>query len=366
MIKKIYKNYSTSNEKHSFYLIKYSPWPFYISVTLLLILLFTVFHIFHLSWYNNFLASSWHILPKPIYSTLKFFYNFFFSVPYAIIDTNFWNIPTILGFRFVDDIYPTEHPFDAAVKLWKYSYGYSVELVLNNFLWLTFHTKILYFLSFLIFGMSIIGWTKDLIIESVYMGYHTNAVKKNLAQGFMLFILSETMFFIGFFWGYFHFSLAPAALIGLQWPPEGIKPINPSGLAFINTVLLLYSSVTLHYAYKLFFTKNPAKTFHFLFITIILGIIFLICQIIEYINLHFSINSSVYGSIFFLLTGCHGLHVFVGLILLIISSFRLLKAHFSKSSHLGFKVAIWYWHFVDIIWIFVYLIIYWWTFLRSY
>lgn len=219
---------------------------------------------------------------------------------------------------------------------------------------------ILFFIGFLSVLFIIILWFKDIIIEGTFEGCHTKQVQKSLIIGFILFIFSEIMFFISFFWAFFHSSLFPSIEIGLSWPPINMSTIllNPLGIPLLNTLLLLFSGITLTLGH-LFLRKGLwFETIICLVLTIGLGETFLGFQFIEYILAGFDISDGIYGSTFFLCTGFHGLHVLIGYIFLSIIEFRTYICHFSKFHHIGFLCAAWYWHFVDVIWLFLYVSIY--------
>lgn len=210
-----------------------------------------------------------------------------------------------------------------------------------------------------IFIYSFYSWLKDVIKEGLE-GYHTKAVQKSLQLGFLLFIISELMLFFSFFWAYFHFAINPAFSIGGEWPPLGIQEIDWRGLPLLNTVLLLSSGVTITWAHRSILSHFRQQTLQALFLTILLGVIFLACQYTEYVTAPFSINDSCFGSIFFMATGFHGFHVFVGLLFLTTAFYRLYTYQMTTEHHLHFLVGAWYWHFVDIIWLFLFIVIYMW------
>nr|WKU84004.1 cytochrome c oxidase subunit III [Microdon globosus] len=203
-------------------------------------------------------------------------------------------------------------------------------------------------------------WWRDISRESTYQGLHTIYVIKGLQWGMMLFILSEILFFISFFWAFFHMSLSPSIELGLNWPPKGIQPFNPFSIPLLNTTILISSGITVTWAHHSLMNNNYSQTNQALFFTIILGIYFTILQSYEYMSAPFSIADSVYGSTFFLMTGFHGIHVMIGTTFLMICLIRHFNNHFSKTHHFGFEAAAWYWHFVDIVWLFLYISIYWW------
>jgi len=204
-------------------------------------------------------------------------------------------------------------------------------------------------------------WWRDVLRESTLQGHHTKAVKEGLKLGMILFIVSEAFLFLAFFWAFFHSALAPTIFIGAIWPPVGVQLFNPLGVPLLNTIILLSSGVTITWAHYSIYVPNAdykKKTVLGLFFTIVLGLLFTFFQGVEYLEAPFSINDGIYGSIFYITTGLHGLHVIIGTTFLIVNFVRLLRNHFSFNDHLSFELAIWYWHFVDAIWIFVYLFIY--------
>nr|YP_009164250.1 cytochrome c oxidase subunit III [Taeniogonalos taihorina]AIE11788.1 cytochrome c oxidase subunit III [Taeniogonalos taihorina] len=213
--------------------------------------------------------------------------------------------------------------------------------------------------SFFLMMLLFYQWWRDVIRESMYQGEHTSYIVKMMKFGMILFIMSELLFFISFFWSYFHFYLAPSMDIGMMWPPEGIKMFNPMNIPMLNTVILISSGATLTYSHYNILKMNYYLSKKWLMLTIFLGIYFSLLQWYEYNESLFSIWDSVYGSNFYLLTGFHGLHVIIGTIFLLICLIRLLKLEFSSIHHFGFEAASWYWHFVDVVWLFLYLFIYW-------
>jgi heme/copper-type cytochrome/quinol oxidase subunit 3 len=177
----------------------------------------------------------------------------------------------------------------------------------------------------------------------------------------MLFLVSEVMFFFALFWTFFHSSLSPDIGIGGIWPPKGINIIPYYQLPLLNTIILLTSGASITWSHLLF-TAGERKILvsYPLALTILHGFIFTFVQGYEYVHASFTISDSIYGSIFYLITGFHGFHVILGTVALIIAYLRLVHGSFTISNHLGLIFAIWYWHFVDVIWIFLYIIVYWW------
>ena len=262
--------------------------------------------------------------------------------------------------------------------------------------------------AWFIFTAALFFWFTTVVFESG-RGHHTIIVRQGLRYGMILFIVSEIMFFFAFFWAFFHVSLSPSVAIGGIWPPKSIQSLDVWGLPLVNTLLLLSSGVTITFAHRaLLQSTNYTFINNFdkhLLATIILGITFLCCQGIEYkYGITFRWKENVYGSTFFVTTGFHGLHVTIGTIFLLFCLIRSLitasrfwgeNSHFkffathifrltnkeqettflnnlkdlqnflstygiTKDQHLGFEAAAWYWHFVDVVWIFLFITIYWW------
>nr|AUT77305.1 cytochrome c oxidase subunit 3 [Polyrhachis dives] len=205
-------------------------------------------------------------------------------------------------------------------------------------------------------------WWRDILRESTYQGFHTYFVYLGLRLGMILFIISEIFFFISFFWAYFHSSLAPAMEIGQLWPPMGITPFNPYDIPLLNTIILVSSGLSITWTHHAIINKNFKESYMSLIMTIMLGFYFSILQFFEYYESPFTISDSIYGSSFFIATGFHGIHVIIGTSFLLISLYRLVNLHFSSYHHFGFEAAAWYWHFVDVIWLFLYISIYWWSY----
>ena len=176
----------------------------------------------------------------------------------------------------------------------------------------------------------------------------------------ILFIVSEIMFFVAFFWAFFAASLSPTIEIGNIWPPKGINTFNPLEVPLVNTLILLCSGATVTYTHHAITAGLNLEAVWGLVLTIFLAIIFTCFQIFEYITADFAISDGVYDSTFFLATGFHGFHVFIGTIFLTVCLLRLMLNHFSTVHHFGFEAAAFYWHFVDIVWLFLYVAVYFW------
>jgi len=217
-----------------------------------------------------------------------------------------------------------------------------------------------FMLALVLLLLSMYIWFTDIVTEATFEGQHTQLVQNALRYGMYLFIVSEIMFFFSFFWSFFDYSLSPSINIFCVWTPKGIIVIDPWGVPFLNTTILLSSGVTLTLAHRAIIANKMNVAWYALLWTIVYGVIFTLWQAYEYIHCQFNINDSVYGSIFFVATGFHGLHVIVGTILLIVSWLRLKRGHFTAQRHLGFECAAYYWHFVDVVWLFLFTTIYWW------
>lgn len=226
--------------------------------------------------------------------------------------------------------------------------------------WFHINDISLFFIGNIITLLTIYQWWRDISREGTFQGLHTLIVSFGLRWGIILFIVSEVFFFISFFWAFFHSSLSPTIELGSTWPPIGINPFNPFQIPLLNTAILLTSGVSITWAHHRLIIGNYSQTTQGLFFTIILGVYFSILQAYEYIEAPFSIADSVYGTTFFVATGFHGLHVLIGTTFLLICLIRHLNFHFSKTHHFGFEAAAWYWHFVDVVWLFLYISIYWW------
>lgn len=208
--------------------------------------------------------------------------------------------------------------------------------------------------------LSMFGWWRDIIREATFEGQHTAVVQAGIKMGFILFIVSEVMFFVGFFWAFFDASITPVADIGGVWPPDGIEILDPFAIPLLNTIILLSSGATVTWAHHAILAGDKRNAIIGLLLTIVLAIFFTALQVFEYINAPFTISDGIYGSTFFMATGFHGFHVFIGTVFLTVCLVRIMLNHFTREHHFGFEAAAWYWHFVDVVWLFLYVSIYWW------
>ena len=220
-------------------------------------------------------------------------------------------------------------------------------------------------LSFLIIALfslifSMAFWFRDVISEATYLGHHTLAVQRGINMGIGLFIVSEALFFLGIFWAYFHGALSPTIEVGAHWPPMGIDTINPFELPLLNTIILLSSGVTVTYAHHSVIQGNRSAALWGTFYTVVLAFIFTALQGIEYSVSSFTISDGTFGSCFYFGTGFHGLHVMIGTAFIFVGLWRVLSYHLTDNHHLGLESSILYWHFVDLVWLFLYISIYYW------
>ena len=224
-----------------------------------------------------------------------------------------------------------------------------------------FHLKslTLLFLALGLLFLTSFQWWRDVSREGL-LGYHTSIVVKGLQIGIILFIISEVIFFVSFFWAFFHRRLSPSTELGCTWPPVGIKALNSFQLPLLNTIVLLASGVRVTFCHHRILNKDLLRAKIRLALTVLLGSYFTFLQVTEYQETRFSIADRVFGSVFFVATGFHGLHVIIGSIFLLVCLLRILLNHFSSRHHFGFEAASWYWHFVDVVWIFLYCNIYLW------
>jgi len=203
-------------------------------------------------------------------------------------------------------------------------------------------------------------WWRDVVREGTFEGHHTSYVRKGIKFGMILFIVSEVMFFFAFFWAFFTSSLNPTVEIGCVWPPKGIIAINPWHIPLLNTFVLITSGAFITWSHHAMLAGYRKESIEALIYTIILAVFFTMLQGYEYTVAPFNISDSVYGSVFYMTTGLHGSHVMIGTIFLTVCLYRHISYHFTRTHHVGFECGAWYWHFVDIVWIFVYFFIYWW------
>nr|YP_010044093.1 cytochrome c oxidase subunit III [Notropis jemezanus]QPF22582.1 cytochrome c oxidase subunit III [Notropis jemezanus]QPF22595.1 cytochrome c oxidase subunit III [Notropis jemezanus] len=253
------------------------------------------------------------------------------------------------AFHMVD---PSPWPLTGAVGALLMTSGLAI--------WFHFHSVTLMTLGLVLLLLTMFQWWRDVIREGTFQGHHTPPVQKGLRYGMILFITSEVFFFLGFFWAFYHSSLAPTPELGGCWPPAGITTLDPFEVPLLNTAVLLASGVTVTWAHHSIMEGERKQAIQSLALTILLGFYFTALQAMEYYEAPFTIADGVYGSTFFVATGFHGLHVIIGSTFLAICLLRQVQYHFTSEHHFGFEAAAWYWHFVDVVWLFLYVSIYWW------
>lgn len=212
---------------------------------------------------------------------------------------------------------------------------------------------------------TMLAWWRD-VVKEASTGDHTPVVQLHHRYGMILFIASEVMFFVAWFWAYFDASLYPGEAIqasrteltGGVWPPQGIETFDPWHLPLINTLILLTSGTTVTWAHHALQHDDREGLKWGLILTVALGALFTVFQVYEYQHAAFGFSGHIYGATFFMATGFHGFHVVVGTIFLAVCLLRALKGHFSPQQHFGFEAAAWYWHFVDVVWLFLFVVIY--------
>lgn len=202
------------------------------------------------------------------------------------------------------------------------------------------------------------GWWYDVIQEA--KTEHTMVVRRGFRFGMVMFIASEVMFFVAFFWAYLNAALMPNEAMGDVWPPKGIHTIDPFDLPYLNTLILLTSGNTITWAHHSLTEGDYKSTLRMTAWTILLGVIFLFVQAYEFMHAEFAFKGGIYPSTFYMATGFHGFHVFVGICFLTVCWFRTYLGQFTAKDHFGFEAATWYWHFVDVVWLFLFTLIYWW------
>lgn len=211
-------------------------------------------------------------------------------------------------------------------------------------------------------------WWRDVVKESVVEKAHSKVTEFGMRYGMSLFIASEVMFFVAFFWAFFDAALYAAQDIlysrleytGGQWPPEGIETIDAFGLPFMMTMILLLSGCSVTWAHHAVMEGKNKELVQALGATVLLGVFFLCFQVYEYTHVHFGFTEGIYPTTFFMATGFHGFHVLIGTIFLFVCFLRARAEHFTPDRHFGFEAAAWYWHFVDVVWLFLFVSVYWW------
>ncbi|MBV5266683.1 cytochrome c oxidase subunit 3 [Pinisolibacter aquiterrae] len=270
---------------------------------------------------------------------------------YHIVDPSPWPLTASVG-AFVTAI--------GAIGLFRWRMGEHLELggvdLANPWLFLAGLALVLY---------TMYGWWAD-VVKEANGGHHTPVVSLHLRYGMILFIASEVMFFVAWFWAWFDAAFYPddvkqvmrTAFTGGVWPPHGVETFDPWHLPLLNTLILLLSGTTVTWAHHALLEGDRQGLRQGLSVTVVLGFLFTCLQAYEYSHAHFGFSGSIYGAAFFMATGFHGFHVIVGTIFLAICLIRANKGHFTPKQHFGFEAATWYWHFVDVVWLFLFVCIY--------
>ncbi|OQM74742.1 cytochrome c oxidase subunit 3 [Manganibacter manganicus] len=225
-----------------------------------------------------------------------------------------------------------------------------------------------FFIGVLIVLYTMFSWWSDTIKEA-HEGHHTRVVSLHLRYGMIMFIASEVMFFVAWFWAFFDVSLFPGeaqqyartAFTGGIWPPKGMEVLDPFHLPLYNTIILLLSGTTVTWAHHALLKGDRKGLINGLVLTVGLGMLFTFVQAYEYMHTPFGFRDSIYGATFFMATGFHGFHVIIGTIFLLVCLIRAMKGDFTPKQHFGFEAAAWYWHFVDVVWLFLFGAIYVWA-----
>lgn len=261
--------------------------------------------------------------------------NQFQSFPYHLVDPSPW--PLLVSFSLLS------LTLGAVMYMQGFTYGgYLISL------------------GFTLTVSGMILWFRDIITEGTYLGHHTIQVQKGLSIGVVLFIISEVFAFLSVFWAFFHSSLSPTIEIGGVWPPQGITPLDPFAIPLLNTILLLSSGAFVTYGHHALIQGDRRGAILGTLLTIIFAIIFTALQYYEYSESSFTMSDSVYGTVFYASTGLHGLHVIIGTLFILVGFIRIINYHLTDTHHQGHEAAILYWHFVDVVWLFLFIAVYYW------
>lgn len=234
-----------------------------------------------------------------------------------------------------------------------------VSFFFSFLLFLKINIVIFFFITLFFLFLCLVVWVKNVFVEGL-IGNHRYYIQDGFKICFYYFLFSEIIFFFSLFWFYFDSSLVPVEELGIYWKPLGLEIVNPFSLPFLNSLILLSRAITLTRVHYKFLVLS--KDLFFFCLTLFLGLIFLFFQIYEYNIITFSFSDGIYGRLFYFITGFHGLHVFFGLLFLLINFFLVLKNNLLLNHHLSFEFSIIYWHFVDVIWLYLFIFLYWWRF----
>lgn len=234
----------------------------------------------------------------------------------------------------------------------------SFNLIISMLIFFKFYSSTFFILNLIILTLGRINWWILFSEEINLKGKRSTSFEDGIKLSILLFISSEIFFFFSFFWRYFDFYLSPAIELGLNWPPEIVQAFECLNVPLVNTIILLTSGITVTISHAILISGDKKNSIKILALTVTLGVLFTLCQLLEYESSFFCIRDSNFGRAFFILTGFHGLHVIIGSIFLIISLIRHLNLNSNRREYLRFEIASWYWHFVDVVWIFLYFTLY--------
>jgi cytochrome c oxidase subunit 3 len=236
----------------------------------------------------------------------------------------------------------------------------AVLMLVGAVLWFHGNGPWLALIGFVVVLYTMYSWWSDVVAES-RAGDHTPVVQIGLRYGVILFIISEVMFFSAWFWSFFKHAMYPMPAIDSTWPPPGIETFDPWHLPFVNTLVLLCSGCAATWAHHALVHENNRQHLKWgLWLAIGLGLMFTAFQAFEYAHAAFGFSGNIYGANFFMATGFHGAHVIIGTVFLTVCLVRAYLGHFTPDKHVGFEAAAWYWHFVDVVWLFLFFSIYIW------
>lgn len=253
-------------------------------------------------------------------------------------------------------------PFLAlTTRLWPFLVRLTLMAMARTFIiWISLKTTTMVLVSVrLLLATVAFMWWRDVSREGL-VGFHTSKLELSFRLGILFFIRSEVLFFVSFFWAFYDRSLSPVQEIGLVWPPMGVCPLSVYSLPLLNTVILLSSGVRVTWAHHSLINNRLSGTLAGLTTTVLLGVYFLLMQYREYCESSFSISDRIYGSTFFVRTGFHGIHVIVGTTILFYTLVHVIYLEITFNHHFMFEASAWYWHFVDVVWLFLYVSVYWW------
>jgi len=252
----------------------------------------------------------------------------------------------------------------------------AITLLVGAIFWMKDMTPWIAVIGFGIVAYTMYGWWRDMVQES-QNNEHTPVVRIGLRMGFIMFILSEVMFFAAWFWAFFKFAIFPMVPVDDASVPTSVGPVGEFGpregemfdpwhLPLINTLILLLSGVTVTWAHHELIEGGQGEKrqnlIYGLMLTCFLGALFTVFQAYEYTHAEFTFSNDVYGAVFYMATGFHGFHVIVGTIFLFVCLMRAKAGHFTAKQHVGFEAAVWYWHFVDVVWLFLFACVYIWAY----